>query len=386
MKEKPSSSIEEKIILLCSRTNVDSSIQKTLLHILPNYSPDWGAIIKTSNQHNILPFLYYNLNKANLLGVIPEDIGTILKNSYYSNVGRNVKLFEELSFILKSINDASLTIILLKGVILAEELYHNPGLRAMTDIDILVKEDELDKIKNILLQSGYRENTEEVSNNYYKKYLTEFVFTKRLSSNLYFYLEAHTALVPPRPYRIILPCLWEKMQEKTLYGERARFLSWEDTLFSLALHLRRHTRRLSLKFIIDIAELLNSHKDNLDWDYINKMALKNHVITTLYFALYISKELLGTSISVKVIDRFKPCIAKDKLICLCINKDNFLAAKKWRGVILRILLFDRIIDLALYLWRVIFLERLIVKTALRNLLRPLIKKQRNTASKEIRKK
>ena len=368
--KKKKISIEDKLIFLCARINIDSSTQKNISQLL--YKPiSWNRIIETSNHHKILPFLYYNLNKINLLDLIPQDTLAILKNSYYCNIDRNAKLWEEFSSILKSINDTGVKIVLLKGIILIEELYHNPGLRAMADVDILVKENEMDKIKNLLLQSEYIENSGYILTKYYKKYQTEFVFTKKVPSNAYFCLDIHTSFIPPRPYKIALPHLWERTQERTIYGQRISFLSWEDTFLSLALHLRRHTHihHLSLGFIVDVAELLNSNKNNLDWDYIKNMALKNRIIYAIYFALYISKELLDVSISEELLNRFKPYFLKDRLIYLSVNRYNFLTTRKWQGIVLRILLFDRAIDFILCLWQVFFLERFIAKGQFKNILR-----------------
>lgn len=365
-------SAEHRLILLCARIKVDSSTQKEIEQLLNN-PINWAEVIETSNRHTILPLIYYNLNKIEPKASIPPDTLFILKNSYYSNIDRNTKLWKEFSSTLKSINDAGLKVILLRGIIFIEELYHNLGLRAMTDIDILIKENEIAKVKTVLLQSDYTESSEGFPEKYYKRYQTEYVFTKKISSNQFLCLEIHKALVPPRPYKIILPCLWKKAQEKTLYSQRVSFLSWEDTFFSLVLHLRRHSRRSSLKYIVDIAELLNTNGNELDWPYIVKSAKDNHIITSIYFSLYIAKELLQATISSKILKEFRPNIIKSVLIHFTINKYNFFALKKWQGTFLRFLLFDSHIDFLLYLWRVSFLERFVARQNFKKTKRSVIK-------------
>ncbi len=351
---------EERLILLCAGFKTDVFIKRGIKELSIN-PLGWKKILNLAARHRISPLVYYNLDRIGASDIVPQNAWRILENSYYSNLKRNINLSNELLQILKSANDANVSVIPLKGTILMEELYHNPGLRTITDIDMLVKTKELSKVKGILLRLGYNENLESASAYYRKNYKTEFVFYKKISAGLVSLIEIHNALVPARPYKIILP-LWERTQEKSFQDAKVRTLSLEDTLLSCALHLRRHTNRLFLKFIVDIDAILNKKKNILDWDYIEKMSKKNRILTTLYFALYISKELFYSPVSESILERFKPNLLKDKLMRLSMNKYNFLIPKKWQGIILRILLFDRIfVELPLYLWKVAFLERLIAK-------------------------
>lgn len=329
---------EHKLVFLCTRLEINSSTRQEIRELVLNSSIEWNKIIEISTRHEIIPFLYYNLNRLGLQNIIPEDIYRILKNSYYINLDRNIRFYRELSSILESTNNAQIDIILLKGVHLIELIYSNPALRAMADIDIFVKEDKLMKLKAIFLQLGYREILKHLSPDYIQKYQLTFGFTKSISPNLSLYIDLHRALIPSRPYKINLPWVWKKTQEKFIDGQKMTFLSFEDTFLFLALHLRGHMRQpLLLKSICDIAELLNLYANILDWEYIQIAARKNHILNNIYFAIYVSKELLDASVSDELLNRFKPGIPKDKLMHLCINRYNFLKAKVWQGFILRFL-------------------------------------------------
>ncbi len=346
---------EHKLILLCTRLKINEPDRNEILSLL-NGPLNWDRIREISVRQEILPFLYYNLNRLNLQDSVPKEMFVIMKNYHYSNLIRNSLLEKEALFILKSAGSEGLTIIPFKGFSLIQTLYQsNPELRIMADVDILIKESEFQKIKNILLQTSYIENTDPAEN----KIHFETVFSKILSANLSSIIEIHTALSPARPYQIKLPQLWERTQEKTTVGQKIFFLSAEDTFLSLALHLRRHLRRLTLKFIVDISELLSANGEKLDWKYIKKSAKDNHIMTTVYLALYTAKELLDMPVPAKILNGFRPNIIKSALISLSLNKDNFFTLKKRQAVFLRFLLFDRLLDFCLYLWRVSFVERFI---------------------------
>lgn len=337
---------EEKLILLCSRIDSKPDRQKLVKDLLKN-PIDWNGVISLSAYHGVTPLLYTNLARSRSQDYISKEVSQILKNTYLANLSRNISLWKELSQVLRKIEEAQIKVILFKGAILTMTIYRNPALREFADIDILIKEDDLSRIKNILISRSY----EEVKQRY------TFLFRKPITQDIYSNLELHTMIVPARPYRIQIPKIWQRSQEKIIYGERVCFPSWEDIFLSSALHIRRHARFLPLRFVCDIAELLNLYKDKLDWNYILNLANINHIKNSVYFCLYISQELLNVFVSEGVIKKFIPHPIKRKSIHLCMNKYNFLKPRLWQGYMLRLLLFDRLVDLFIYPWRMITKKR-----------------------------
>ncbi len=374
---------EYKLILLCARIETNNSLNQKIIELL-NTPLDWSKIIEISSYQRVTPFLYYNLNKLNLQDILSQPAVLTMRNHYYANLQRNLTIEKEISRVLKETNLKGISFVPFKGLALLQSLYSlNLGLRIMDDVDILIKKNEFQKVYDILIQSGYCYNAD--TKETHEKYQYEFLFSKTLPSRLNLFIEIHTLLNPPRPYEIKLPHLWQRLQEKTLLKEELRCLSDEDMFLSLAMHLRRHTRRLNLKFIIDIAELLNN-TDKLDWQYIMKTAQNNRVATAVYFSIYISQELFNTNFpfneagsnetfgpicviarsettkqSLRVLkgifSECSPGATKKSLIRFVLNKHNFFSLKRWQGTALRILLFDRFIDFFFYLWQVCLWER-----------------------------
>jgi hypothetical protein len=66
--------------------------------------------------------------------------------------------YQELQTVLKTFKfrAAGIDVIVLKGAFLAELVYRNIGLRAIGDIDLLVKKEDLGKVKRVLIQLGYQ--------------------------------------------------------------------------------------------------------------------------------------------------------------------------------------------------------------------------------------
>lgn len=354
---------ECRLICLCARLKT-SGLAQNEISLLLNGPLDWNKIKDLSIRHEILPFLYYNLKRFNLQNLIPEKISALTRNCYYGNLLRNTRIEKEVSFILESAAKEGITIIPFKGFSLIQTLYRsNPGLRIMVDVDMLIKKEDFQKTKNILIQFGYRTSHSGNSGQKKNKIPFEIIFSKTLSEKLISIIEIHSALSPARPYPLKLPELWKRTRETSLYGRKISLLSAEDTFLSLAMHLRRHLRRLTLKFIIDPAELLDNRGNGLDWGYIAKASKDTRIKTTVYLALYLAKELLDANAPDKILKQFYPNIIKRALINFLINKRNFFTLKKTQAVFLRFLLFDRLSDLYVYLLRVSFFERFIIERA-----------------------
>jgi hypothetical protein len=351
---------EYQLACFCARLEITGFIRQRIKESLSN-PVDWNKMIEVSLNQEILPLLYYNLDRQGLSNFIPQDINGVMKNYFYTNLRNNLIIEKEISFVLESANRQGLSIIPFRGFSLIQTLYPDPGLRVMVDVDILIKENDFDSIIEIFTRSGYQQNHQGSPGKLQSGRQSVAVFSKIHPSKPPLIIELHPWIAPPRPYPISLPRLWERAQGITLYGQKLLCLSQEDTFLSLALHLRRHTRRLTLKFLVDIAELLRINKNVLDWAYIARSAGINHIRTTVYFALYITDEMIGAQINPQVLKGFRPNSAKCALIGSIINKYNFFRIDKFRGTFLRFLLFDSPIDFILYLWRVVFLERLLNK-------------------------
>lgn len=348
-------SLETELILLSSRINANGIIQSRIREIL-NYPLDWSKLKEIASFHRVLPFLYLNLK--NYKNLIPEEVFALIQNTFFYNFKRNTLLEREILDILKIIQVSGLKLIFLKGFAFLYLLYQDPGLRIMVDIDLLVKEKDLIKIKEILLGQGYRTG-EERHRKSEEIFQTALHFAKNNLKNQPILIDLHWKLLPSRPYRLNLPLTWERVQRVKLGQQEFLALSNEDNFLFSVLHVRRHVRELTLNFIVDIAELLNFAGNDFDWKYINSVARKNHCRTAVYFSLYLAKDLLNAQVAEEILKGFQPDLIKRYVINRIINRHNFFHLKRWKATLIRILLFDNTRDFIFYLWRVSFLERFI---------------------------
>jgi hypothetical protein len=99
----------------------------------------------------LLPLLFHNLKK---LG-IQHPVMTRLKGIYRYAWYKNHQLFFELSKILKSLHQAGVPTMVLKGAALTALVYQNLAIRPMYDMDILVPADSVEFTHRLLQKAGW---------------------------------------------------------------------------------------------------------------------------------------------------------------------------------------------------------------------------------------
>jgi hypothetical protein len=349
---------EHELILFCARLEISDSSRQNIENLLK--SPlDWDKIFNTAHYQKILSFVYYTLDKLDLQHV-PYVTLKKMRNYYYSNLHKNLLVEKEIARVLEAAYKEGVDLIPLKGFSLIQTLYTNPALRTMVDIDILVKKHDIQKIQSVFDKLSYDENIDEqLPKKRGRINKHELIISKQLSAGQIIIIEVHSAIAFPRPYKLNIPDLWISVEKKEIHNQKMLCLSKENTFLSLVLHLRMHTRLLNLKFIVDIAEMLNINGGQLDWNYIRETVNNNHIRTSVYLSLYLAKELLDANILPEIMNKFAPNSIKKTLIRLTVNKYNFFSLTNKRGTFLRFLLFDKFIDVVFYLWRVSFCERFI---------------------------
>ena len=145
---------EEQLLLSCARTKLSKNNQDKIRKLVNN-SLDWDYLLQMGKAHGLAPLLYYHLHRIDHEHQIPQAIINQLHNIYYSNLARNLLLYNESSRILKSFKEKEIPVVALKGIVLAEFVYKNVALRPMADVDLLVQKSNLSEITKTLFKLGF---------------------------------------------------------------------------------------------------------------------------------------------------------------------------------------------------------------------------------------
>lgn len=285
--------------------------------------------------HELGPFLYVILKNNPALA--PRNL--FLKERFYSQLIIYMSLWNEFLRITAEAQKQNILIVPIKGISFSENLYKRFGFRPLVDIDLLIKEGELEAGINLLEGLGYRKHFigEE---SYWRKEQCHLSFINS-SGRQPFIVELHWALDFKRGKKAVLPSLWKRIKPVESNPTLVSTLSPEDTLLSLALHQRRFGKMLNLKYVLDTALIIKNHK--LDWEYLFKTSRSERMRTSLFFLLYQTSFVLDMDLK-NYLDGLKISFPHKSLIERIIKKYTYLTYQefnlKYLYLLCHLLLYD----------------------------------------------
>ncbi len=310
-----------EILLLCCTSRITPEISKRISRLIDS-GVDWKYLLELAQVHGISPLIANSFIVSDTIKQIPQPYSVSLKNNYYNNLRRNILLSGELVGVLSAFNRHCIPVITLKGIVLAEQLYGNLGLRSVADIDILVNAENLASAHSLLTELGYRQSpaTEELDHPFH-----EVPYAK--NGQLPFSIELHRELENPELVTIPYDELWGKTQKLEIQDAATMVLSPEDTFLYLANNFAKQNEGV-LKYLCDIRMLLIKNGDSLDWSYITSSAVSWGIKASVFFAMKRSREIFGEKIPASAFKALKPSGFRLKLLDFLVNNEYLVLCEK----------------------------------------------------------
>ena len=131
-----------------ARQNVESEVISGKL--------PWEEFVWMSSSHFVLPALYSAFRRNGIIDLLPAELSEHLSAIYNINLSRNARIIEQTHQLIRILNSEGIEPLFLKGAgHLLQNLYFDPGDRIMSDIDILIPGDILQKAAQVLYDNGY---------------------------------------------------------------------------------------------------------------------------------------------------------------------------------------------------------------------------------------
>jgi Uncharacterised nucleotidyltransferase len=116
---------------------------------------EWQEVLTDLELHRLMPFVYYGVKVHGLMNCIPRFVFDRLLQAYFYSLRRNQIFLKTLATVLKSMNEAGVSPVLWKGIVLANQLYPDRAIRLMGDIDWAIAPHELETVSNVFSQLGF---------------------------------------------------------------------------------------------------------------------------------------------------------------------------------------------------------------------------------------
>lgn len=251
---------------------------------------EWHIFLSHLPSHGILPLIAWHLRSWPEDCRPPGEIMAFLSRVLVSGGARSLRLGRQIQVLTRALEEAKIPVLLLKGPALARTVYPDPALRHSSDIDLLVKPEDVLKCEPVFSQLGYTcpEHT--------------FHFAAQDRHHQVFFPSgngSHVELhwVADSSFHMFSPG-WLKNAFDRKIQVTAEDLSFYtlhpvDHLTILAHHHVFMHQSLRLDWIYDIALLKDTLTAN-DWADIRSSCVSNHIRIPLELALKVSV-LWGTN-------------------------------------------------------------------------------------------
>ena len=243
---------------------LSAAIRKKNVKFKSDEKINWNEVLEESEAHKVTPLIYSSINRAEALNIMDEStLSTLKKNVFKSSITQSSHI-KNVASVLERFNNAGIPIIVLKGLVV-RDYYPIPDLRTMCDADVLVHEEDLEKVSALMISLGFNQIKEKDDHG------AHIVFYK--GSTVF---EVHWTLINDRFFKgdkSFEDKLWDDAMDVTVGGVKTKSLSLEDLAVHLCTHMAVHLAYsgFGVRQLTDLVVLVEKKGHLIDWKaFLNK--------------------------------------------------------------------------------------------------------------------
>ncbi len=275
---------------------------------------DWNRIHALGKHQNFLPLFHHLFSRQGSSGDIPSEIREKWEEAFFESVAVSLLYDELLKEILVSFSEREIPLILLKGPSTAIEFYRPREVRPYGDLDILIREEDFERTRDLFLDSGFRVANPE-GETIRKKYFNSVTFSKKLAREIEVDLHWETMLVSwnKQPF-LSSEETWRDMRWLDSPGGKLPVLAPHRLILYLSIHLAFHHQLGRMLTLCDLDLIVQKFGTKIDWEEIVRESKAMRIRKAVYYSLRLAATLIETKVPGEVLGALKP--KEEKLLPL----------------------------------------------------------------------
>ena len=288
---------EERSIFLLARPQYSENIYQELD---TNTQSDfnWTFFLRRLESYRYSGWCYYQLQQYGLDTRLPSAVRDRLEQTMTFNAYHNRKIQEVALQTTQLLTAENIDVLWLKGVASNELLYPDLSVRPLTDADLLIRQEDRQKVKSVLVANGFicvDPSPELWDTRAYQLlcYHHQYTYYSPSFYNRSIILEVH--------WRPGVPTLFPGLPVDAFWDEVSPFsnnsfmltLSPENNVIYSCIHLYKHLWS-HLLTALDLNLLLNIYE--IDWRLIEERVSKWQLSSIITASLLFVNQLFGTEI------------------------------------------------------------------------------------------
>ncbi len=314
---------------------------------------DWENIVGLAGKQGVTLLLLPLWTDLAERGIMPAFVATQAQGMAYAQAAKLMRLRVALKQVLSGFVESKLQVMVLKGAALASLCYDGAFLRPSGDIDLLCREEEFEKVREVLFSQGFCMQEEgplprrcTTLEAYYERHFVHRSGMARID----LHLDCITLGMKPRNTE----ALWGRAMQLRIDGASALALSPEHQVLMLSVHLHRHgfSRLIWFK---DIDLIMRRFQRDIDWDEVARTARAEGAASTLWYTGHFLQRMLGTPVPREIASGLRPSLPTRWVFARIWPEDvvlnlqgrtrrravQFNVEESWRGMVPSLVLMGR---------------------------------------------
>jgi len=278
---------------------IDNGRERTierLLFSLMNHepAPDLREILAAPeflpclDRNGVAGVFFYSLQKAGGKDLARGDVYDALRERFNFQIARNMACAAAAAEVFRLLHRADVPFLVLKGLALAENIYPHFAMRTTSDLDVLIRGEDLPRVDKALSRAGFgaHDSTPRRALLNPPGYLASLEYRRPGSAFSYLHLHWHLVNTSTPAIGFIknidMERIWEKSRTGIVAGVEVLLLSPEHLVIYLCEHGLRVGHSFDrLNLICDLYYAIKNPGTQLDWDLAeaeaNELGLRNFV-------------------------------------------------------------------------------------------------------------
>jgi len=250
---------------------------------------DWDRFCYLVNQHRVISIIHESI--STLRELIPKHVLQTLELQRRNVVLRNLNNLREIKNIQDAFGHNCIDVVFLKGLIYSHELYGDATFRHSKDIDLIVRETDLEKAVQVMIDIGFSLNEKSIPKPELRKFQKHLTFTKTeggICVELHWRIYADDGSGSLNGNAGILD-IFPNSQIVSISGINIKTLPLNDQIIHFLRHGINHEWSRLLR-IMDFVMMLRQFKE--DSHRLEQIVKNNHLIFSYCLAFQLAKMAL----------------------------------------------------------------------------------------------
>lgn len=222
-----------------------------------------------------------------------------LKGLYRYTSTQNGVLLYDAESLLKTFALQGISVMVLKGLSLLLTTYKSQGVRLSTDIDLLIKPEDLDRVTQLLLDQGWL-----AIKSHFNKDMAR-VCSSRVFIRNGIELDLHWRVIYDEASLAAPSIFWDKALPLSVGSQIGLQACYEDQWVHTIVHGLKWNPFPPTRWIADAVMLLSTHQETFDWDRVIVVCQNWQVMETILSASLFLKETFYCDIPDTFLDQMR---------------------------------------------------------------------------------